>query len=395
MPEKSRVVETNERTSSSSLPTPVVGPPQPRFRKTRPPVLEAFGAAAGFVAAFLVPPPATPLRIAPIVVFFVVAAGFLTTVPVLPSLVSLVPLARWPARVTGLFAGGGAFEVVVVAGRRPLAAAVGPLQLELASEAAVTLRVAPWRVAFAFSTMLERTLVMAADRLSPCDFNGDPGRAMCDLVGDAGRSRVASREFDEVGERTWMGRVDAASATWCPRAFRSPLKFSISFSLSPATSPLSRGVSTHAGRRSERLDSYRAGRWARSGACGREVPQAALCGAKRGASLAPNSDGRPSTRFRSCSRHLCIRSPILTLRRDVGIRLTRISIRDRRPWAWRWYCARNLRARSVTAMGGQHYALARVGPRARPTLQLQVIYQSLLLQETDDSPGFSDGISAA
>lgn len=117
------------------------------------------------VVVFFAPPPATPLRMAPIVVFLVVAAaaGFLTTVPVLPSLVSLVPLARWPARVTG--PGGGALDAAVAAGRRPFVAAVVPL--ELVSDVAVAFRVPPWRVALALSTMLERTLVTAADRLAP------------------------------------------------------------------------------------------------------------------------------------------------------------------------------------------------------------------------------------
>lgn len=37
-------------------------------------------------------------------------------------------------------------------------------------------------------------------------------------------------------------------------------------------------------------------------------------------------------------------------RSEMGMRLTRISMRERRPWAWRLYWARSLRARSVTAL---------------------------------------------
>lgn len=47
---------------------------------------------------------------------------------------------------------------------------------------------------------------------------------------------------------------------------------------------------------------------------------------------------------------LCLsaRSPIFAFLNDMGMRLTRISMRVRRPCAWRLYCARNFRARSVT-----------------------------------------------
>jgi hypothetical protein len=41
-------------------------------------------------------------------------------------------------------------------------------------------------------------------------------------------------------------------------------------------------------------------------------------------------------------------SPMLAVRSARGIRLTRISIRDRRPCAWSIYCARSFLARSVT-----------------------------------------------
>lgn len=46
--------------------------------------------------------------------------------------------------------------------------------------------------------------------------------------------------------------------------------------------------------------------------------------------------------------YLSASSPILALRSAMGMRLTRISIRVRRPCACKLYCARNFRARSVT-----------------------------------------------
>lgn len=51
-----------------------------------------------------------------------------------------------------------------------------------------------------------------------------------------------------------------------------------------------------------------------------------------------------------CWPRLCLsaRSPIFAFLNDMGMRLTRISIRVRRPCAWRLYCARSFRARSVT-----------------------------------------------
>lgn len=73
--------------------------------------------------------------------------------------------------------------------------------------------------------------------------------------------------------------------------------------------------------------------------------------------MAGTGGGRPpAIRFCSCSMYLTSKSPILIFRSDVGILLTRISIRDRRPCAWRLYCARSLRARSVTA---QHVSMRR------------------------------------
>lgn len=148
---------------------------------------------------------ATPFRIVLITVDLVfdgavlVPLAFLTTVPALASLVSLVPLTRRPARVAGRDA--GTLDIVVAAGRFGFAAVVVAFDAELVSEVVVTFLVPRLRVAFAFSTMLDNTLVAAAERDAPADFKGEPGRAICDLVGEAGRSRFTIREFEDVGDR--------------------------------------------------------------------------------------------------------------------------------------------------------------------------------------------------
>lgn len=146
------------------------------------------------------------------VVFLVAVAGlpgpvFLTTVPVLTSLVSLMPLARRPVRVAGRDGGaalgpGGAAMGFLPAGA---VAAAAPLDAELASDAVVTLR--PDREAFALSTMLDSTLVTAAERLVPLDLSGEPGREIRVFVGDGGRSQLARRELDDVGDSTCAGRT--------------------------------------------------------------------------------------------------------------------------------------------------------------------------------------------
>lgn len=192
--------------------------------------------AAAFAAALFVVAPVTPFRIVPMTVVRVTAGaafldvgGFLTTVPALASLVSLVSLGRRPVRVTGRET--GALEAVAVAGRRVFVAVV---DAELASEVVVTFLAPLVRVALAFSTMLERTLVAAA-REAAADFNGEPGRGICGFAGDTGRSRFARRELDEVGDRIWFGLTRPVSAL---ALFLAPSPISTSFSLSPATSLL-------------------------------------------------------------------------------------------------------------------------------------------------------------
>ena len=71
-------------------------------------------------------------------------------------------------------------------------------------------------------------------------------------------------------------------------------------------------------------------------------------------------------------------SPMVALRRAMGIRFTRLSIRARRSFAWRAYCARSLRARSVTMIvlvGRSKESLV----SEKPTFELQVVNKSLFL----------------
>ena len=160
------------------------------------------------------------LRTVPFAVFLVGAAaalgpaGFLTTEPALPSLVSLMPLALRPVLVAGLDAGA-----LAAGPRRVWVAGAVLAEDELAFDAAVTLRAPPARVAFAFSTMLDRTFVAAeVDRPEPLDFSGEPGRDSGGLIGDAGRSMFFKREFDEVGDRIWAARPGTPPVAWPPRA---------------------------------------------------------------------------------------------------------------------------------------------------------------------------------
>lgn len=208
---------------------------QPRFLKTRP--ARVVVGAAGFAAAvvFFASPLAVPLvkearpflLVAAVVVFE--AAVFLTTVLVLPSLASLVALTRRPSRVAGL--DGGALGAAGAAPRRVLVAGGGiPAELELVFDVVVTFLV-PAREDFAFSTMLESMFVAMAERLAPAPLRGDPGRAIWDFAGDAGRI-LLSRELDDVGDKTCAGRTGALSGCW-PRVFFLGCSiFSISFSLS-------------------------------------------------------------------------------------------------------------------------------------------------------------------
>lgn len=209
-----------------------------RFLRTRPvPVVPV-----DFVAVFLVVV-VVPLRTELAVVFLVAvpraAAPFLTTVPELASLDSLLARDLRAVRVAGLEA--GAREAVVAALGLVRVAAVVLLELVLAVEAVVTLRPTPALVAFALSTMVESIPAAVAGRGGPEYFSGEAGRAMPDLMGEAGRDRFASLELDEVGERICAGRTWAISAVGAPRILFIALSLrSISFSLSPEMASLGR-----------------------------------------------------------------------------------------------------------------------------------------------------------
>jgi hypothetical protein len=164
-------------------------------------------------------------------------AVFLITVPVLFSLVSLLPLTLRAMRVPGRDVGG--LGATGAAARRVRAAAVVPLELELVFDAVVSFRAAPSLVALAFCTMLVRTFVAAAVRPFPVPFKGDPGLAIWDLVGDVGLSRAARRVLDDVGDRTCPARIAVPSVAGFPRIlFLGCSAFSILFSLSRINSSL-------------------------------------------------------------------------------------------------------------------------------------------------------------
>ena len=158
----------------------------------------AFAAGAFFVVA-----PVTPFRMVLMTVLFVAGAdvvdlvaaaarpvGFLTTVDVLPSLDSLMPLTLLAVRVV-------AVRVVVDgAAAAPLLARVAAVVLpaaELAVDDVVVFRVvAAARVDRAFSTML---LIMFVALFC---LVGDTGRAIIDLAGEGGaRSRGSTRVLED------------------------------------------------------------------------------------------------------------------------------------------------------------------------------------------------------
>ncbi len=159
------------------------------------------------------------------------AVFFRTTVDVLPSLDSETPLILRAvlvaaARVEVAVAVAAAARLVRVVDV-VLLAVPEPLD-ELVVEALVALRCAAVaRVARAFSTMLLRIFVALAV------FTGETGRAIMDFVGDAGRSRGATRELDVVGDRTWPRLRDSAGAALPRVLFLGFSTCSTAFSLSP------------------------------------------------------------------------------------------------------------------------------------------------------------------
>lgn len=174
------------------------------FLSTRP-VLAAVGAAFA-AGAFLVAVPVTPFLMVPITVLFAVVAGaaaavvvlFLTTVPVLPSLDSLMALTLRAARdvAPALEAGAAAAAAFLV-----LVVAADPLAELAVEDVVVFLVVAAARVERAFSTILLNIPLLEGACLV-----GDTGRAMNDLPGEgaaAARSRGGrTRLLEEAGDRT-------------------------------------------------------------------------------------------------------------------------------------------------------------------------------------------------
>jgi len=133
------------------------------------------------------------------------AAPFLTTVELLPSLASLVALARRPVRVAGREVGGLA---AAGAARRVLAGCAAGAAVLLVFDVPGAFRV-PARVDLAFSTKLDSMLVAAAVR--EVLLSGEPGRAICDLAGETGRAAL-SLELEDVGDKTCAGRTCPPSA---------------------------------------------------------------------------------------------------------------------------------------------------------------------------------------
>ena len=241
--------------------------PQSRFRRTLPERVVAevvavdcavLATAARFVVALVTPflielmtvflvdvaavVPAVALRAVDAAVPAAGRPALRTTVDVLPSLDSLVPLILLTCRavaavvdreaavatVVVAVAVAGAVAVVVAvlvfaAAPRPrvrAAVAVVPPAAELAVEDVVGLRVLAVREARAFSTM---ELIMFV--VDVC-FVGDMGRAIDDLKGDCGagaarsRSRGLTRELDDAGERTCTGCVPDAPGRLAPPRWR-------------------------------------------------------------------------------------------------------------------------------------------------------------------------------
>lgn len=150
--------------------------------------LDAAAAAVAVAAAFFAVLAATPflmvpmtVRFAPVAAVALAAAGFLTTVAVLPSLDSLT---RRPVRVAGRTWGGllaaGAARLVRDAAGAGAEAAAGAAEAELVVEEVVVLRVGAERAAFALSTMFVR-----ADRAVVGAFVGEAGLEKAGLAGEA------------------------------------------------------------------------------------------------------------------------------------------------------------------------------------------------------------------
>ena len=185
------------------------------FLNTLAPV--AGTAAFEAVGAFLVPPAPIPLKV-PITVLFAGAAfaatGFLTIVELLPSLESLIVLAR-PLPVFLVADGAGAAAFLP-----------RPTPVVAAGLGSVAFRTPVPRVALAFSTMLVSMPAAPPDGTGAEGLSGDIDRVRVDFGGSAGRigDRGSVREFADLGDNICDGATLPREAirsggTGSPRGF--------------------------------------------------------------------------------------------------------------------------------------------------------------------------------
>jgi hypothetical protein len=264
---------------------------------------------------------------------------FLITVPVLASLDSLVWLTFLRPRVVAVVdvedtdseAPAGFLPRVVP----ETGVGVGPFR---------DVAVAP-RLALAFSTMLDNRF----EDLEPGPLMGDAGRPIMDLEGDGGRSwpRGTTRALVEAGDRIWPGcsRTDSA-AVW---SFFLGLPIgSTEFSLSSVSVMAS--LEQHLGQQEDSRNksecpdelrnpfpSYLKRLWPRwepaavTGFRGMGLSGMPSLAGTGGGLATYGERGGLDCWFSEC---LARRSPIFSLRSAVGMRLTRISTRDRSCCAW-------------------------------------------------------------
>jgi len=159
------------------------------FLRTLEPVVVGAGLLA---CTFLLAAPPIPL-IVPITVLlagsFFAATGFLTIVPLLASLESLIVLAL-PLATLGADAGAGATVLL-------------PRPTPVVFAGSAGFRVAA-RVDLAFSTMLVSIPAAPPAGVGATGLKGDIGRARLDFAGDARTGeRGKVRELADRGDRTW------------------------------------------------------------------------------------------------------------------------------------------------------------------------------------------------
>lgn len=190
------------------------------------PVVAVDPADAAFAVDFATPREATFLAL-PGAAFraaavFAIPAAFRSTVFALPSLDSSTSLALRVVRVPGLDRGPLGAVVAVRFVR-----AVGVAELALEFDVVVTFLSPPARA--------PAPATAAVGRAGLPPFKGELALYKYDLVGEVARLRFASRELDDVGDKTCAGRTTPASP---PRAFFLGFSPTFSFSLSLVISSL-------------------------------------------------------------------------------------------------------------------------------------------------------------